>query len=144
MTFPSPSLWKVIQSTACFSSFKPRLADLHQIIRSGQILTNEHVQYFTYQILRGTKPRPTDSCMALNAPARHEVYPLRRGHPPRPQARQPARQRRLRAQDLRFRAKQGILYRTRRNRIASYGICCNSVVQGTRDHVGIQVGSFRP
>lgn len=28
-------------------------ADLHQIIRSGQTLTNEHVQYFTYQILRG-------------------------------------------------------------------------------------------
>ncbi|KAI0270973.1 kinase-like domain-containing protein, partial [Russula aff. rugulosa BPL654] len=30
-------------------------ADLHQIIKSGQILTNEHVQYFTYQILRGMK-----------------------------------------------------------------------------------------
>lgn len=29
-------------------------ADLHQIIKSGQTLTNEHVQYFTYQILRGT------------------------------------------------------------------------------------------
>src|SRR6266850_1598422 len=31
----------------------PRAADLHQIIKSGQALTNEHVQYFTYQILRG-------------------------------------------------------------------------------------------
>ncbi|KAH9965035.1 kinase-like domain-containing protein, partial [Lactifluus volemus] len=30
-------------------------ADLHQIIKSGQTLTNEHVQYFTYQILRGMK-----------------------------------------------------------------------------------------
>ena len=30
-------------------------ADLHQIIKSGQILTNEHVQYFLYQILRGMK-----------------------------------------------------------------------------------------
>lgn len=28
-------------------------ADLHQIIKSGQSLTNEHVQYFVYQILRG-------------------------------------------------------------------------------------------
>ena len=28
-------------------------ADLHQIIKSGQNLTNEHVQYFLYQILRG-------------------------------------------------------------------------------------------
>ena len=28
-------------------------ADLHQIIKSGQTLTVEHVQYFVYQILRG-------------------------------------------------------------------------------------------
>ncbi len=28
-------------------------ADLHQIVKSGQALTNEHVQYFLYQILRG-------------------------------------------------------------------------------------------
>ncbi|CAA7267420.1 unnamed protein product [Cyclocybe aegerita] len=34
---------------------EPMEADLHQIIRSGQTLTNEHVQYFTYQILRGMK-----------------------------------------------------------------------------------------
>lgn len=31
------------------------VADLHQIIKSGQTLTNEHVQYFLYQILRGMK-----------------------------------------------------------------------------------------
>ncbi|KAH9935943.1 kinase-like protein [Epithele typhae] len=30
-------------------------ADLHQIIKSGQALTNEHVQYFVYQVLRGMK-----------------------------------------------------------------------------------------
>lgn len=29
--------------------------DLHQIIRSSQTLTNEHFQYFIYQILRGLK-----------------------------------------------------------------------------------------
>ncbi|KAI9458167.1 kinase-like protein [Lactarius psammicola] len=34
---------------------EPMEADLHQIIKSGQMLTNEHVQYFTYQILRGMK-----------------------------------------------------------------------------------------
>ncbi|OCH93660.1 Pkinase-domain-containing protein [Obba rivulosa] len=34
---------------------EPMEADLHQIIKSGQILTNEHVQYFVYQILRGMK-----------------------------------------------------------------------------------------
>ena len=30
-------------------------ADLHQIIRSKQVLTDQHFQYFTYQILRGLK-----------------------------------------------------------------------------------------
>ncbi|KAG8907676.1 hypothetical protein FRB99_002754 [Tulasnella sp. 403] len=34
---------------------EPMEADLHQIIRSGQTLTNAHVQYFLYQILRGCK-----------------------------------------------------------------------------------------
>ncbi|RPD64429.1 kinase-like protein [Lentinus tigrinus ALCF2SS1-7] len=34
---------------------EPMEADLHQIIKSGQALTNEHVQYFVYQILRGMK-----------------------------------------------------------------------------------------
>ncbi|KAH9941959.1 kinase-like protein [Amylocystis lapponica] len=34
---------------------EPMEADLHQIIKSGQALTNEHVQYFLYQILRGMK-----------------------------------------------------------------------------------------
>ncbi|KAJ3561800.1 hypothetical protein NP233_g9974 [Leucocoprinus birnbaumii] len=34
---------------------EPMEADLHQIIKSGQSLTNEHVQYFIYQILRGMK-----------------------------------------------------------------------------------------
>ncbi|EDR14096.1 uncharacterized protein LACBIDRAFT_244909, partial [Laccaria bicolor S238N-H82] len=34
---------------------EPMEADLHQIIKSGQHLTNEHVQYFLYQILRGMK-----------------------------------------------------------------------------------------
>lgn len=30
-------------------------ADLYQIIRSGQTLTDAHIRYFTYQILRGVK-----------------------------------------------------------------------------------------
>ncbi|KAH6916085.1 CMGC/MAPK protein kinase [Coprinopsis sp. MPI-PUGE-AT-0042] len=34
---------------------EPMEADLHQIIKSGQALTSEHVQYFLYQILRGMK-----------------------------------------------------------------------------------------
>ncbi|EIN06099.1 Pkinase-domain-containing protein [Punctularia strigosozonata HHB-11173 SS5] len=34
---------------------EPMEADLHQIIKSGQSLTNEHVQYFLYQVLRGMK-----------------------------------------------------------------------------------------
>lgn len=34
---------------------EPMEADLHQIVKSGQQLTGEHVQYFVYQILRGLK-----------------------------------------------------------------------------------------
>ncbi|KZS94596.1 kinase-like protein [Sistotremastrum niveocremeum HHB9708] len=34
---------------------QPMEADLHQIIRSGQVLTSAHVQYFLYQVLRGVK-----------------------------------------------------------------------------------------
>ncbi|KAG2145123.1 Pkinase-domain-containing protein [Suillus clintonianus] len=37
------------------SCSEPLTADLHQIIKSGQHLSNEHVQYFLYQILRGMK-----------------------------------------------------------------------------------------
>ncbi|KDQ26778.1 hypothetical protein PLEOSDRAFT_1043792, partial [Pleurotus ostreatus PC15] len=33
----------------------PLSTDLHQIVKSGQTLTNEHVQYFLYQVLRGMK-----------------------------------------------------------------------------------------
>ena len=49
------SRWKVLN--ASHMTLPPLLtnyeADLHQIIKSGQALTNEHVQYFVYQILRG-------------------------------------------------------------------------------------------
>ncbi|KDR80506.1 hypothetical protein GALMADRAFT_135654 [Galerina marginata CBS 339.88] len=41
--------------TEIYIFMEPMEADLHQIIKSGQSLTNEHVQYFTYQILRGMK-----------------------------------------------------------------------------------------
>lgn len=34
---------------------EPMEADLHQIVRSGQTLSNAHVQYFLYQILRAMK-----------------------------------------------------------------------------------------
>lgn len=30
-------------------------ADLHQIVRSGQPLSNLHIQFFVYQLLRGMK-----------------------------------------------------------------------------------------
>ena len=34
---------------------EPMEADLHQIVRSGQPLSNTHIQYFLYQLLRGMK-----------------------------------------------------------------------------------------
>jgi serine/threonine protein kinase len=36
---------------------EPMEADLHQIVRSGQPLSNTHIQYFIYQLLRGMKVR---------------------------------------------------------------------------------------
>lgn len=97
-------------------------ADLHQIIRSRQKLTNSHFQYFIYQILRGLKyihsaqvrgpgahPREAGRDAGVSrAPAAARSAPpfCRCGPPtgaaPRPQAGQPAGERRLRAQDLRF------------------------------------------
>ncbi|KAF8329521.1 kinase-like domain-containing protein, partial [Cantharellus anzutake] len=41
--------WFILLSAYC------TLADLYQIIRSGQTLTDAHIRYFTYQILRGVK-----------------------------------------------------------------------------------------
>jgi hypothetical protein len=40
-------------------------ADLHQIVRSGQPLSNSHVQYFLYQLLRGMKVRLKFFCDSL-------------------------------------------------------------------------------
>ena len=71
-------------------------ADLHQIIKSGQMLTNEHVQYFTYQILRGI--RIYQLILRANSPLiirRHEVCALRLCGTPGPQTRKSARQLRL-------------------------------------------------
>lgn len=34
---------------------EPMEADLHQIVRSGQTLSNLHIQFFLYQLLRGMK-----------------------------------------------------------------------------------------
>jgi len=53
-TRPSPLPKPIIPNVVLNPSIYPK-ADLHQIIKSGQTLTNEHVQYFTYQILRGTR-----------------------------------------------------------------------------------------
>ncbi|KAF8587834.1 kinase-like protein, partial [Ramaria rubella] len=41
--------------TEIYIFMEPMEADLHQILRSEQCLTNEHIQYFLYQILRGMK-----------------------------------------------------------------------------------------
>nr|XP_018260885.1 CMGC/MAPK protein kinase [Kwoniella dejecticola CBS 10117]OBR83043.1 CMGC/MAPK protein kinase [Kwoniella dejecticola CBS 10117] len=38
-----------------YGMMQPMEADLHQIVRSGQALSNSHIQYFLYQLLRGMK-----------------------------------------------------------------------------------------
>ena len=51
------SQWKVRGCVLCAQRIFTQVfffeADLHQIIKSGQALTSEHIQYFVYQILRG-------------------------------------------------------------------------------------------
>ncbi|KAI0629281.1 kinase-like protein [Trametes polyzona] len=51
----SPDLSEMHVFPLLAHSRRPMEADLHQIIKSGQPLTNEHVQYFVYQVLRGMK-----------------------------------------------------------------------------------------
>ncbi|KAG8714772.1 hypothetical protein FRC11_007183 [Ceratobasidium sp. 423] len=46
--------WNMLMKLAP-GPLQPMEADLHQIVRSGQNLSNAHVQYFLYQILRAMK-----------------------------------------------------------------------------------------
>lgn len=55
-------------------------ADLHQIIKSGQTLTNEHVQYFLYQILRGRFAVWLFVSQVIHVSSRNEIYPFSIGH----------------------------------------------------------------
>lgn len=82
-------------------------ADLHQIIRSGQQLSNSHVQYFMYQLLRGMKARLLLSfgvfealhCFVLTLCTTRlspTVHPLGQRPPQGHQARKRSRQRGLR------------------------------------------------
>ena len=83
--------------------------DLHQIIRSNQPLSDEHVQYFLYQA-----PRRSDFLALLGfvatsnflitseGAARTQIYPFCGCAPSRPQAVQPAVERELRPQNLRL------------------------------------------
>ena len=57
-------------------------ADLHQIIKSGQSLTNEHVQYFLYQILRGSSsPILWFQTEWILLYSRHEICAFSLGYP---------------------------------------------------------------
>ena len=109
--------------------------DLHQIIRSAQALTDEHFQFFIYQVRAGRAARCllggeaqrvegsgiwwsragragwSSTCPVWPLPdvrtgpagaVRAEVHPQRQRHPQGPQTLQPARQRGLRAEDLRL------------------------------------------
>jgi hypothetical protein len=71
----------------------------------------------------------------LPDPVRSEVHPLRKRPPPRPEARQLACQRRLRAQDLRFRSGTRFLDGPRGERWVHDRVRCDSMVQSSRDHV---------
>ena len=101
--------------------------DLHQIIRSAQTLTDEHFQFFVYQVRRSLlqalfsqgssarhcpnwnvvpQQRVTDTVSRLAAALRPQIHPQRERHTQRPEALQPPCQRRLHAENMRFRAGQ--------------------------------------
>lgn len=58
-------------------------ADLHQIVRSGQALSNSHIQYFLYQLLRGMKVSPTLPGFTIALLIGPIVHPLGKRDPPR-------------------------------------------------------------
>ena len=76
--------------------------DLHYIIHSKQALTDDHIQYFIYQILRGLKaihsakvhtPGPHASLSLIYRRTAPNASPCRAtGPPPRPEAQQSAGQ----------------------------------------------------
>jgi serine/threonine protein kinase len=115
-------------------------ADLHQIIKSGQTLTNEHVQYFTYQILRGTGTTgflvPRHSSPLVR---RHEVCALCLRDPPGPQARQSARQLGLRAQNMRLWPESWLRLGCGRGHNANDRIRRNALVSCAGDNARSQV-----
>jgi len=55
MIKPSPEITKVDDYNDVYIVSELMETDLHRIIYSKQPLTNDHVQYFMYQILRGLK-----------------------------------------------------------------------------------------
>lgn len=142
--------------TLCFScpAVKPMEADLHQIIRSGQQLTNSHVQYFLYQLLRGMKVRPFFFLSFVKLPllnflplTKHAVHTLRQRPSSGSKAWQPSSERRLRAQDLRFRPRSWLLARwTGKRREAGSdainGIRCDEMVQSAGNHAGLRSALF--
>ena len=84
------------------------MTDLYQVIRSKP-LEGQFVQFFTYQILVRL-PLPlaniAPSSPLLTAhPARIEIHPFGRHYPPGSETSKPPRQRQLRPQDLRLRAR---------------------------------------
>jgi hypothetical protein len=87
--------------------------DLHQIIRSPQPLTDEHCQYFVYQVRwsSGFALSVVAALFGLTQPFdRHappdpqgpEVHTQRQHSAPRPETKQPVAQRQLRPEDLRL------------------------------------------
>ena len=93
--------------------------DLHQVIKANDDLTQEHHQFFLYQMLRGLKfihsgARPC----APSRPVR-KLTPTRHSQrvPPRPQAEEHPGQQRLQAEDLRLWVSAPRLHRHADNRL---------------------------
>ena len=86
--------------------------------------------------IRSTTHRCSFPIFPLPNALRSQVHPLRKRSPPRPQARQSARQRGLRTQNLRFRTGKGIHARWRAIQICRKSrlhdrVCRNPMVQSS-------------
>ena len=94
--------------------------DLHQIIRSSQTLTNEHFQYFVYQVSMDARTQlmlweeGSDACplFTILDPQGPQVCPQRQRAASGPETEQPAPQRLVRFEDLRLRAGKDKVSRT--------------------------------
>jgi hypothetical protein len=106
--------------------------DLHQVIKANDDLTQEHHQFFLYQMLRGLKFIHSGACPCAPARAVRKLTPARCSQrvPPRPEAEEHPGQQRLQAEDLRLWLGAPRVHRHTDYRLLD-GLCGDALVPST-------------